>query len=82
MNTTQNLESSSNKTSLKVKIFLGIVFIIAIGLNINGLIKSGILIIENGAISINEYKVPFYGWAKEIKDIEKQNDFKREERKE
>ena len=72
MNTTQNLESSSNKTSLKVKIFLGIVFIIAIGLNINGLIKSGILNIENGAISINEYKVPFYGWAKEIKDIEKQ----------
>lgn len=72
METTQNLESSSGKMSLKVKIFLGIVFVIAVGLNINGLIKSGILNIENGAISINEHKIPFYGWAKEVKDIEKQ----------
>lgn len=75
MNTTKNItiEENSHKTSIKVKIFLVLVFIIAVGLNINGLIKSGILNIENGAISVNEYKIPFYGWAKEIKDIEKQN---------
>ncbi|MCT7647636.1 hypothetical protein ACOTWR_06455 [Aliarcobacter butzleri] len=72
MNKTQNIESNSNKMVLKVKIILGIVFVVAVGLNINGLIKSGILSMENGAISINEYKIPFYGWAKEVKDIEKQ----------
>lgn len=71
MDTTQNLENNTGKMSLKVKIFLGIVFVVAVGLNVNGLIKSGILNKENGAISINEYKIPFYGWAKEVKDIER-----------
>ena len=64
MDTTQNLENNTGKMGLKVKIFLGIVFVVAVGLNVNGLIKSGILNIENGAISINEYKIPFYGWAR------------------
>ena len=72
MNTTKNIEENSHKTSLKVKIFLVLVFVIAVGLNVNGLLKSGILNIENGTLLVNEYKIPFYGWAKEIKDIEKQ----------
>jgi hypothetical protein len=73
MDTIKKIEENSHKTSIKVKIFLVLVFVIAVGLNVNGLIKSGVLNIENGTLSVNEYKIPFYGWIKEIKDIEKQN---------
>ena len=73
MNITKNTEKIPHKMSFKVKIFLIASFIIGIGWNIYVLVNVGVLKVNNNALFINEYKVPFYGWTKEIKDIEKQN---------
>ncbi|MFX4240247.1 hypothetical protein ACOL3H_07075 [Aliarcobacter butzleri] len=59
-------EKETNKISLKVKIFLIAVFIISVGLNINGLLKSGIVNFDNGTLSVNEHRIPIYGWALEF----------------
>ena len=66
-----NIEDDSKNLSTKVKLL--VVFIITFSLCslIYGAFKSGILNYENGKMSYNEYKIPIYGWAKQIKDLEK-----------
>lgn len=65
-----NIEDDK-KITPRVKIFLIVFVILCLTSTVYGIFKSGILNYENGKLSYNEYKIPIYGWAKQIKDLEK-----------
>lgn len=65
-----NIEDDK-KITPRVKIFLIVFVILCLTSTVYGIFKSGILNYENGKFSYNEYKIPIYGWAKQIKDLEK-----------